>query len=112
MIRLASLVLLTSFVYAHDHNPSLDAWYKSLRNIAGSSCCDGSDAKSVLDPDWEFVRDEVEFPYKVKYIGVWHKVHRERVVKDNNRTGIAKVWPVVQTQGWVDINCFLPGSGS
>src|ERR1700758_3617477 len=38
---------------AHDHNrPELNDWFKTLHSGKGL-CCDGSDATSLEDPDWE-----------------------------------------------------------
>lgn len=115
MLRFASFLLLTSVALAHDHNaPELDAWYKSLRAVNGNYCCDGSDAFSVLDPDWDTTTDS-EWPYKVRVKfsdGTptdWIRVHKDQVVKDNNRAGIAKVWPLFHRTG-PEIRCFLPGS--
>lgn len=114
------LLLASALFLIHDHNaPELDAWYKSLRSVAGYYCCDGSDAFSVLDPDWDTNDDPKtsdDWPYKVKVFlpltkekTAWILVNKINVVKDNNRAGIAKVWPVVDRTG-VSIRCFLPGT--
>jgi hypothetical protein len=43
---------------AHDHaRPELDEWFRGLTNEIGGSCCDGSDAFSVLDPEWDVTTD-------------------------------------------------------
>ena len=111
----AVVVLLGTLLLIHDHAASeLDSWYKSLRAVNGTYCCDGSDAASVLDPDWDTNAD-LEWPYRVKLKysdgtkSDWVKVHRDLIVKDNNRAGIAKVWPIFERNGWF-IRCFLPGS--
>jgi hypothetical protein len=109
------LISFSMFYMAHDHNvPELDAWYKSLKNVSGLYCCDGSDVYSVNDPNWE-PNPDVEYPYKVKVkytdgtISDSILVHKAAVVKASNLTGIAKVWPRFDRTG-IAILCFLPGS--
>jgi hypothetical protein len=99
--------------FAHDHeHPELDPWYKSLTNQNGGSCCDGSDAYSVLDPDWEPTADPKK-PYRVKVDSYpdWVYVDASSVVKQTNKIGIAKVWPVY-VDGKPMVRCFMPGSGA
>jgi hypothetical protein len=105
-------------VKAHDHDhPELDQWFKSLTNQGGGSCCDGSDAYSVLAVDWEHT-DDAEWPFKVLFQGKWLKVNKSSLVKGVNKTGISKLWPVQQTDdggepvGEWAVRCFMPGSES
>jgi hypothetical protein len=96
---------------AHDSNaPELDDWYKSLESEAGTTCCDGSDAFSVLDPDWD--TEGPNGSYRVRLDGVWHNVPSSSVVQNPNKSGVAKVWPVSYRDGHVIIRCFLPGAGA
>lgn len=113
---IAAAVVLMAWIVAcdaHDHNaPELDEWFRGLQAESGASCCDGSDAFSVIDPDWDTTADP-EWPYKVKFNGVWLKVHNSAVVKGANRAGIAKVWPVIdEDDGTTSVRCFLPGAGA
>jgi len=60
------VILLMGTAFAHDHaNPALDGWYQGLKSPSGGSCCDGSDAASVLDPDWDTTGDPA-YPYRVR----------------------------------------------
>lgn len=113
LVLIAAFAATISLAYAHDHDPANDAWYRSLTNQMGGACCDGSDAFSVLDPDWDTTTDP-EFPYKVKIGGEWLKVNKNSVVKQTNKVGIAKVWPVAADDDGNPpyIRCFMPGSGA
>jgi hypothetical protein len=112
---LAALFLLGSTVLAHDHDrPDLDAWYSSLTNQRNGSCCDGSEALSIANPDWDTSSSE-EYPYKVFLKGHWVPVPAFAVVKQRNRVGIAKVWPILTDDDGNEyevpyVRCFLPGS--
>lgn len=119
MRKLLLVLLLCSPALAHDHdNPELNDWLRSLTNEINGSCCDGSDAYSVNDPDWEIVAGNVDFPYRVRLDGEWYPVFKNNVVKQTNKMGIARVWPYRNTDDsgapvskW-SIRCFLPGSGA
>ena len=111
ILGMLTACLLTSAL-AHDHSrPELDSWFKGLQSTIGASCCDGSDAFSVLDPEWDTTTDE-EFPFKVKFTGVWLKVSKNAVVKGPNKAGPAQLWPVQDEDGEMTVRCFLPGAGA
>ena len=60
---------------AHDHNrPDLNGWFKSLKSPGHGYCCDGSDALSINDPDWENNGGH----YRVKLEGQWIDVPSRR----------------------------------
>ena len=102
------IALFIASVQAHDHNhPEFDNWYQSLKSSGGGVCCDGSDAFSVVDPDWEISGDH----YRVRLNGEWLDVPPDRIVNTRNIVGIAKVWPYT-LNGETTIRCFLPGSGA
>lgn len=117
MIVVAAVLALVGTGLAHDHDSSNDAWYKSLTSKAGGSCCDGSDAFSVIDPDWEPTSDPKK-PYRVKVEGWdgWVDVEESAVVNQSNKVGVAKVWPVwvggINSGGHPMVRCFLPGAGA
>lgn len=101
------LLLMAKPANAHDHDhPELTDWYKSLRSGKGP-CCDGSDAQSVDDPDWENNSGH----YRVKIEGEWTDVDDDAVITEPNRAGIAKVWPM-HKDGHPKARCFMPGSGA
>lgn len=115
MIRVVALFLLLSPALAHDHDPANDAWFKSLTNQIGGSCCDGSDAYSVLDVDWRRTSDP-EWPFEVQFEGQTLRIHETSVVKVPNKIGVSKLWPVKQADdngepstGWT-VRCFMPGT--
>jgi len=98
-------------VLGHAHaNPALDGWYQGLKSPSGGSCCDGSDAASVLDPDWDTTGDPA-YPYRVRLEGEWIRVPEGRVVHEANKAGVAKVWPIYEN-GKPAVRCFLKGSES
>jgi len=113
---LACAVVLMALLLAadaHDHQrPELDEWFRGLESTGGASCCDGSDAFSVMDPEWD-VNNDPEFPFKVKFGGVWLKVPKNAVVKGPNKAGPAQLWPVQDEDGGEPgVRCFLPGAGA
>lgn len=92
-------------VLAHDHGrPDLDPWFKSLHSGKGV-CCDGSEAKSIDDPDW----DNDHGHYRVRLEGEWIDVPDDAVVDQINRFGVALVWPGEIKDGKQTIRCFMPG---
>lgn len=109
--RLGSLLI--SPAAAHDQNrPELNEWFRGLQSTAGASCCDGSEAFSVLDPEWDVVND-LEYPFKVKYSGLWLRVPKGSVVKGPNKAGPAQLWPTMDEDGGEPgVRCFLPGAGT
>ena len=128
-VLLIAVVLLLALgaafepILAHDpEHPELDDWYSSLKNMYGHSCCDGSDAVSVLDPDWER-QDKPHSHYRVrldvsatesKVDMQWVDVPDDALVDDKNRAGVTKVWPYLYSQSGgptkMTIRCFMPGS--
>ncbi|MEY9807009.1 hypothetical protein QIH87_49905 (plasmid) [Bradyrhizobium elkanii] len=92
--------------YGHDHSrPELNQWFKDLRASGSRApCCDGSDATSLEDPDW----DMKDGHYRVRLDGEWVNVPDEAVVTEPNRYGKALVWPYTGYQKGV--RCFMPGS--
>lgn len=55
LVALGMIVILFLAVRAsaHDHNhPELNVWFMGLHSGKGA-CCDGSDAMSIDDPDWQ-----------------------------------------------------------
>jgi len=125
---LLALLLMTTPVFAHDHGrPELNNWFLGLHNKLGYSCCDGSEAKSIEDPDWEFTPDAGQIctrpstlnpvqcqatHYRVRMEGKWVAVPDNRVVLDPNRYGQALVWPTYENGHATDIRCFMPGAGT
>lgn len=101
-----AILLASSVALAHDHNrPELDGWFMGLHSKAGVSCCSGSDAWRVDDPDWES-RDG---HYRVRIDGDWIDVPDSAVIDGPNKAGPTLVWPYYQ-DGRPAVRCFLPGS--
>lgn len=101
------LVMAVGSVLAHDHKrPELNGWFMGLKSNAGSPCCDGSDATSLDDPDWE----SKDGHYRVKLEGEWVDVPDSAVVQGPNRAGPAMVWPYYLNGGMRGVRCFMPGT--
>ena len=108
-------LLFAHFAHAHDHNrPELNSWFMGLHSGRGP-CCDGSDAFSLDDVDWEShdghyrvrIPSDLNAPRSSEQI--WVDVPDEAVVEEPNRAGPAMVWPM-WGDGGVTVRCFLPGS--
>jgi len=111
IVLATTVVLLVIFylstVHAHDHNrPDLNDWFKSLQSRKAGSCCDGSDAMRIDDPDW--TNDSGH--YRVRLEGEWVDVPDNAVITEPNRAGHALVWPYRQDGKLNQIRCFAPGS--
>ena len=103
---LAVAMISLSASYAHDHNrPELNGWFRSLQSQGLNICCDGSDAKSIEDPDWENNSGR----YRVRLEGQWFDVPDTAVVTVPNKYGRALVWPIYQNGYPIMIRCFMPG---
>jgi len=117
-LLLISLLFIFFPAMAHDHeHPELNEWYKSLSSRKGP-CCDGSDAISIIDPDWTY-QNKPHSHYRVRLdvsqiLGKvdmqWVDVDDDALVHESNRAGVAKVWPWKGYLG-VEVRCFLPGPG-
>jgi hypothetical protein len=113
-------IFWVTIAFAHDHsNPQLNAWYESLKNQNGISCCEGTEATRVQDVDWQSKCVEGECHYQVFIDKQWWDVPAWAVVKEPNRNGVPLVWPIYY---WKDgkpenglssifIRCFMPGAG-
>jgi hypothetical protein len=115
MIGAIGLIVVASCApsRAHDHNrPELNDWFRSLKSPGHGYCCDGSDALSVDDPDWEAPgqSDNPSGHYRVKLEGEWIDVPDDAVINEPNRDGRALVWPYRRDGKLNQIRCFLPGS--
>lgn len=112
MVKSFVVAALFIFSSALAHDGVHDQWLKSLTNQNNISCCDGSDAFSVEEPDWEF--GDEKHPYRVRQSPqhLWLNVEPSAVVKQKNSLGLVKVWPQKDTAGtWTYVHCFLPGTG-
>jgi hypothetical protein len=112
---LAVCFCIAVVVSAAAHDGVHDDWLKTLKNGNNVSCCDGSDAYSVVEPDWEMMHGEDAVHYRVRQSTKhgWMLVADKAVITDVNKIGVAKVWPTIDASGlWTSIRCFLPGSGA
>lgn len=99
------LILIMAVAFAHDHGrPELNRWFKDLHASNGVACCDGSDATSLDDVDWDTKDDH----YRVRIEGQWIDVPDEAVIKEPNKAGQAMVWPYY-SGGLIVVRCFIPG---
>ena len=105
-ILAAMLSLGLEKAFSHDHGrPDLNFWFRGLQSKAKIYCCDGSDAKSLDDVDWDTKDDH----YRVRIDGKWVDVPPEAVVDEPNKAGKAMVWPFTYPDGTMVIHCFIPG---
>ena len=108
-MKALALIILSSFLHTHDGLH--DDWLKSLRNGNKQSCCVGSEAFSVQDPDWEMNGTIGTYRVRQSTQHQWLTVPKEALVTDVNRLGTAMVWPTYDASGtWTSIRCFMPGS--
>jgi hypothetical protein len=102
------LVMMLVAAHAHDHNrPELNGWFKSLQSGKGP-CCDGSDALSIDDPDWQNDNGH----YRVRLEDEWVEVPDDAVITEPNRAEHALVWPYRRDGKLNQIRCFMPGTMS
>ena len=96
-------------------NPDLHAWFDSLANGNGGLCCSFVDGSQIDDVDWDTngPKDaDGNATYRVRLKGQWVNVPPMAVVKVPNRFGPAVVWPYQDSDGYMQIRCFLPGAGA
>lgn len=104
-IAIVVILFLAVRASAHDHNhPELNAWFMGLHSGKGA-CCDGSDAMSIDDPDWQ--NDSGH--YRVRLEGEWVDVPDDAVITEPNKVGHALVWPYRRDGKLNQIRCFMPG---
>jgi hypothetical protein len=107
----------------------LKSWFDRLASGKGL-CCSFADGAQVDDVDWDTVCERVGLErsrplpdgsrreqtencrYRVRLHGEWIDVPPSAVVAEPNRFGPAVVWPYLDTDGAVQIRCFLPGAGA
>jgi hypothetical protein len=88
--------------WGHDEDTS--AWFRSLHNSYGTSCCDYVDGMRIDDVDY------VENPdgsYEVHARDQWKHIEKERVLHGTNKVGYAILW---WGRGNDTPYCFLPGA--
>ena len=100
-------MIISSPLWGHSHDrPGLDDWYSGLKSGRGP-CCDGpgKDAKYLESDDWESNGGH----YRVRLYGKWIDVPDEAVLKEPNKDGRTRVWPIKYFNGQIFIRCFIPG---
>ena len=85
----------------------LHDWFQGLASKKGL-CCSFADGSSISDVDWD-VRDG---RYLVRLHGEWIVVPDAALVTEGNKFGPAIVWPYMDSDGKIQIRCFLPGGGT
>ena len=105
--------------YPHDPDrPELNGWFKSLKNKAGESCCDGGDGQHA-EAEWDMAergyRVLLKHPHRPNEPAKWFDVPYSAVIDKPNISGIAMVWwaPSYDMDGsmtpmW---HCFIAGAG-
>jgi hypothetical protein len=79
------------------------AWFKTVRDSLGNTCCDGADGYPV---DYE-MRDN---KYWVLFRGQWLEVDERAVRHQPNPIGEAVAW-FYYLNGDLTVRCFVPGPG-
>ena len=87
-------------------NSPLRSWFDSLKSERGM-CCSFADGLTVEDPDVDMAGGH----YRVRIDGVWYDVPDEALVTVPNRFGRPVVWPYKDSEGKVQIRCFIAGAG-
>lgn len=99
----ASAIAFDRGQWGHDSDTA--AWFRSLRNGNGTSCCDYADGARIEDPDWRALDGGA---YEVTVDGKRVVIPPERVVdSQGRRVGYAILW---WPDGWPEPSCFLPGA--
>jgi hypothetical protein len=106
---LVAALLIPATAFAVDrgqwnHDAATAAWFKSLRNGNGLSCCDYVDGVRIDAPDW---RELTDGGAEVFAKGEWHVIPPEKVLKGTNRVGYPILW---WPEHWPEPSCFLPGA--
>ena len=90
-------------------------WWDALQSGKGL-CCSFADGATVKDVDWDTQRNadaaDGEVHYRVRLDGQWIDVPPAAVITEPNKFGPAVVWPYKDTDGAIQIRCFLPGAGA
>jgi hypothetical protein len=120
MIGLSAVAFL-EICTANSHDskrPELNAWFKSLKNKVGESCCDSGDGQHA-EAEWDMVkrgyRVLLKHPHRPNEPGQWFDVPYSAVIEQPNLGGIAMVWwsPAYDNNGGMTPTwrCFIPGAG-
>jgi hypothetical protein len=105
--------------HAHDPNrPELNGWFKSLKNKAGESCCDGGDGEHAK-AEWDMAKRGykvlLKHPHRPNEPGRWFDVPYSVVIDRPNLGGVAMVWwwPSYDMDGSMtpQWRCFIAGAG-
>ena len=86
---------------------NLKQWFDGLHSGKGL-CCSVADGRTLEDPDV----DTQGGRYRVKVDGTWYDVPDAALISEPNKLGQPIVWPYVDTDGKVQIRCFMPATGS
>jgi hypothetical protein len=85
----------------------LHGWFDNLASGKGL-CCSFADGVSIEDVDWQVVDGR----YQVRLHGEWIDVPDAALVTEPNLFGPAVVWPYMDSEGAMQIRCFIPGAGT
>jgi hypothetical protein len=114
LIGLLAFALYFRAAFAFDsekwgHDPETSAWFESLHNSHGTSCCDYADGVRLEDPNWFEAGggEYAVFAQRPGERGKWITVPADRVLTGTNRVGYAILW---WPHGWPEPSCFLPGA--
>jgi hypothetical protein len=120
MVGLSVVAILgMGTAYPHDpKRPELNAWFKSLKNKVGESCCDSGDVQHA-EAEWDMAKSGykvlLQHPHKPNEPGKWFDVPYSAVIEQPNFSGIAMVWwsPAYDNNGGMTPTwrCFIPGAG-
>ena len=109
VLIVAAILLFATQVSAMDDgryaNSPLKKWFDALASGKGL-CCSFADGVALQDVDWDMSGDH----YIVRIEGVWYIVPTEALITVPNITGRAVVWPYKDSDGNVQIRCFMSGA--
>jgi hypothetical protein len=85
-------------------NSPLKAWFDSLTNKRGGSCCSLADGIAIADVDGR----SKDGHYEVFVDSGWQEVPDYAVITEPNRAGKTMLWRIPSITG-PQIQCFMPG---
>ena len=111
LLACLALAFFVSPADAHDPDGAWNWWLMLQKNVRGTSCCNGSDARFLSDDDWRIEGKR----YQVQIRGKWLDIEDWQLLKpvQPNPTGKAIIWySNPEFEAGFFIRCFTPSHES